>query len=624
MTTEETLVSVFNSQVSSFGNREALLERRGESWASTSWNEWSERSRAIAAALIEDGVGVGEHVALFSYSRRAWVEADIGILMAGARTVTIYHNVNADTVQYILEDAGPRVVFVEGPIQVRCLLSSDGQLPNAVKRVVFFEESQVPLPRPGEKASEPLTLDEVSPKGQGNRIVSLERYIEMGKAAAVQQLTAVDDRIAALRANDVAKIVYTSGTTGTPKGAMLTHRNLLSVVESVQGGLKLRTSDLMLMFLPLAHVYAQLAYHAMLKVGFTMAFARSMLLAIEDAESVRPHFFVTVPRLFEKIHAAALQQVEKAGGIKKAAFSWASRVGARVSSLRQDGKQPGFFLSAQHRLADTLVFSKLKDRLGGRVRLIISGGAPLPLYLNEFFDAAGLTIVEGYGMTENASLSHYNRIERRKFGSVGPAIPGIEQRVAEDGEILVRGDNVMRGYLNKPQETAESIDEDHWLHTGDIGFVDADGFLTITDRKKELIVTSGGKNVPPAPIEARLSQSRFVVQAVVFGDRRKYLVALLTLEADYVQLWAKDHGLGNLSVAELAKHPKLNEAVAAEIDAVNSKLDPFSTVKKFALLPREFSTADGELTPSLKLKRRVIEQRHRDSIEALYRPEPGK
>lgn len=624
MTTQENLVSLFLGQVAAHGNREALLERRGDAWGSTSWNEWNDRSRAIAAALVDDGVGAQEHVGLFSYSRRAWVEADIGIQMAGARTVTMYHNVNAETVQYILADAQPKVIFAEGPIQIRLLQGETGQLPPAIKRVVYFDTSQVPVPRPGENAPDALELSAVLSARQEDKVVSLERYIEMGRAAAVRQLGVVDERIAALRGTDVAKLVYTSGTTGTPKAAMLSHRSLLFVVASVQEGLKMRTSDVMLMFLPLAHVYAQLAYHTMLQVGFTMAFARSMLTAIDDAESVRPHLFITVPRLFEKIHAVALQQVEAAGGIKKVVFNWASAVGGRVSSASQGGKRPGPFLLMQHRLADKLVFSKLKARLGGRIRFIVSGGAPLPRHLNEFFDAAGITIVEGYGMTENASLSHYNRITHRKFGSVGPAIPGVECRIAEDGEILVRGENTMLGYLNKPQDTAEAIDDGGWLHTGDIGFVDSDGFLTITDRKKELIVTSGGKNVPPAPIEAKLTQSRFVTQAVVFGDRRKYLVALLTLDSDYVRLWAKDHGLGPASLEDLVRDPKLIEVMDAEVEAVNAKLDPFSTVKKFRLLPREFTIQDGELTPSLKLKRRVVEQRYRDLIEAMYAPETGK
>lgn len=618
-----TIVGLFHARVAELGNREALLERDGDLWKSFSWNEWHRRSRAIAAALLERDVQPGENVAICSYSRREWVEADIGVLMVGARTVPVYHNLNAATVGYIIRDCKARVVFAEGPIQVGSLLDANGSgLPNTVEHVVHFSDRQTPAAKPGEPEPAEIRLADIAPKNGRARLTSLDDFIAEGERALPGRAGDLDRRMDAVAPGAVAKIVYTSGTTGDPKGALLTHGSFIAVVESVQEGIKLRPTDVTLLFLPLAHVYAQLTYHAALKVGFTIAFARSMLTAVDDAASVKPHFFTTVPRLFEKIHATALAQVDSAGGLKKRVFEWATDVGYRVSAVRQRGEALGLADQVRRQIADRLVYSKLKARLGGRIRYMISGGAPLPRHIIEFFHAADLLIIEGYGMTENASLSHYNRVDHLKFGTVGQVIPGLEVRIAEDGEILMRGPNVMLGYLDKPEATAEAIDADGWLHSGDVGFVDEEGFLTITDRKKEIIVTSGGKNVPPAPIEHALCQSKLVSQALVFGDRRKYLVALLVPDFEYAKIWARDHGISLPDGPAIIDSTELRAAVKAEVDAVNARLDPFSTVKGFALLPREFSIQDGEMTPSLKLKRKVVAERYREIIADLYPGEP--
>ncbi len=614
----DTLVGLFLDQVLRSRDKEAILEKQGQVWVSFGWNEWNARSRAVAAALLAMGIKRGEHCGIFSYSRRQWFEADIGILMAGGRTVTLYHNINQETVDYILGDCKARVMFAEGPLQLQALVGKDKKLPASLEKVIYFTSSQKPLPRPGSPSPEDVTLEQVVPEDQRERLISFEDFIAQGKSELARNSDMVEASIEKASPDEVAKIIYTSGTTGHPKGAMLTNRNLCSVLATVEEDLEISRNDTSLLFLPLAHVYAQLTYHAALKIGFTTAFAESMLTAIDDAKAVRPHFFATVPRLFEKIHTAVQAKMDEAGGAKKRIFYWATRVGSQVTVATKKKQKKGLWLGAQHKLANKLVFSKLKESLGGNVRFMICGGAPLPKHLNEFFNAAGLVILEGYGMTENASLSHYNRKSNIKMGTVGLPLVGSETRIAQDGEILLRGPNIMDGYLNKPKDTAEVLDDEGWLHTGDIGFVDDEGFLSITDRKKEIIITAAGKNIPPAPIEQLLGQIRFVSQALVFGDRRKFLVALLTLDMPYVNMWANEVGLSWRDDEELADEPKLRAAVRSEIEEVNKRLDPFSTIKNFALVPREFSIQEGEVTPSLKLRRKVIEQRYHDLIEGLY------
>jgi long-chain acyl-CoA synthetase len=619
----ETIVGLFGARVAELGEGTALLERSGERWVSYGWKEWNDRSRAVAASLIAEGVKPGENVAIYSYSRREWVEADIAILMARGCTVTVYQNLVPDSVRYILEDSGASVIFAEGPVQLQTLFGGESGLPDTVRRVITFLDRQAPLTKPGKPPKPEISLEEAVPADKRDLVVKYDDFLSAGQAKLEERGAELDARIAAIEPGDVAKVVYTSGTTGQPKGAMLTHGNLVAVVGNVEHDLSIRAGELCLLFLPLAHVYAQLTYHAALSVGFQIAFARSMLTAVDDAESVRPHFFTSVPRLFEKIHAGLLSKIEQASPLKQKIFRWSTGVGAQVSEIRQQGGEPGGMLAFKEKIATKLVFSKLKNRLGGRIRFAVSGGAPLQKHLLEFFHAAGLLIIEGYGMTENASLSHCNRAYKFKFGTVGKAIDNSEVVIAEDGEILVRGPGVMKGYLGQPEATAEAIDSDGFLHSGDIGVVDEDGYLTITDRKKDLIVTSGGKNIAPAPIEAALTRIRFVSQAVVFGDGRKFLVALLTLDPEYAQQWAAEQGIEARGEA-LAGDERLKSAVDAEVVAVNSRLDSWSTIKKVAILGQEFSMDKGEVTPSLKLRRRVIEEHYLDVIDGMYPVESPK
>ena len=618
-----TLLHLFQARVKEQPAKTALLERRGDAWRPTTWKEWDARARALAAALIEDGVAPDEHVAIFAYSRREWVEADVAIMMAGARTVTIYHNVGRETVGHILADSRPAVVIAEGPLQIRNLFGADGRPLHAVRRIVYLEDRQTPAAKPGQPAPRELGLSEALPEGARGLAVAYETFLERGARSLAAQGVELERRIASLTPNSITKIVYTSGTTGEPKGAMLSHRNCASVVAGVDRIIGIVPGDIDLMFLPLAHVYAQLAYHAQLQIGFTIAFARSMLTAVEDAASVHPDFFCTVPRLFEKIHAGAMAQIERGSIVKRAVFDWAMDVGTRRSRVLQARGEVPRLLALQGAIADKLVFSKLKDTLGGRLRVVVSGGAACPRHLLEFFHAAGVQIIEGYGMTEGASLTNANRIAHYKFGTVGPAIDGIDVEIADDGEILIRGPGIMSGYLNKPDDTAEVLDAGGWLHTGDVGVLDEDGFLTITDRKRDIIITSGGKNIAPAPIEERLSRSRLVAQALVFGDGKPYLVALFTLDKEQVEKFAAEKGLAAKGEA-LAADPAVRAAIDADVRAVNATLDQYATVKRFAVLPHEFSIDKGEVTPSLKLRRKVISSRYRELLESLYGGESAR
>jgi len=615
----ETIPGLFQLRVQDTPDKPALLERQGDAWVSTSFKEWEARSRAIAAALIHDGVNAKDIVAIFSYSRREWLEADMAVLMVGAVTATIYHNLTGDTVDDILADAAPRIVFAEGPIQVRALFGQSGhrKLPSSIQKIVYFQNRQTPSTPPGKPAPPELSLEEVMPADMRHKVVSLEDYVRQGKDHLSRHFDELDDRIRSLLPDHIAKIIYTSGTTGKPKGAMLSHANLCAVTADLHRTVGIRPSDTTLLFLPLAHVYAQLVYHAQVRIGFTVAFARSMLTAVEDAGSIRPDFFVSVPRLFEKIHDTVLARVESGSAVRRTIFHWASDVGSRLSDARQHNREPGALLSVQARVADHLVYSKLKNTLGGRIRFMVSGGAPLGENLMSFFHAAGLLILEGYGMTENASLSHHNHINRYRFGTVGFALNNVETVIADDGEILIRGPGVMKGYHNLEKDTKEAIDEAGWLHTGDIGEIDSDGFLKITDRKKDLIVTSGGKNIAPAPIEAALCRMKLVSQAVVFGNNRKYLSALITLDPAAAQRWAAEKEIV-APQSSLPQNARLQAAIEAELATLNESLERFETIKKFAIVPREFSIDKGEVTPSLKIRKKVIERNFTDLINSLY------
>ena len=423
-----------------------------------------------------------------------------------------------------------------------------------------------------------------------------------------------------MRGDALATLIYTSGTTGQPKGVELTHDCWVSQSAAVQrSGILDHEAPLQFFWLPLAHVFGKMIGTAQLRIGFPTAIDGRIEKIVENLGAIRPTFVCAVPRIFEKVHARVVSTATEGGGVKKAVFDWALSVGREAAALERDGQKPGVALALQRRLADRLVFQKIRALFGGRLHFFISGSAPLSRDVAEFFDAMGIVVLEGYGLTESSAATHCNLPWNRRLGTVGPTFPGVEVRLAEDGEVLMRAPWVMRGYHGLPEATAAALDGERWLHTGDVGTLDEQGRLTITDRKKDLIKTSGGKYVAPTELEARLKAGcPYIAQVLVHGDRRNYVTALVTLDAEGIRRWGATQGIADLGPARAAEHLAVKTLVQQAVDQLNATLPRFATVKRFTVLPRDFSEAEGELTPSQKLKRKVVEQRYRGVLDAMY------
>jgi len=545
-------------------------------------------------------VGSEQVCAILASTRIEWVLADYGILCAGGATSTIYPSSMPEECAFILSDSSAVVAFAENEEQVAKLASRRGELP-ALRHVVTFD-------------------GRATPDGWVLTLADLE---EKGRAWDRSHPGAFEETAAEVRSDALATLIYTSGTTGVPKGVELTHAAWVSQSRAVEAtGILGHAGATQFFWLPLAHVFGKMIGTAQLRIGFPTAIDGRIERIVENLGQVRPTFVCAVPRIFEKVHAKVLANARAGGAAKGAIFRWALGVGLEHARLRRAGGRPGALLAAQRALADRLVFAKVRQLFGGRLQFFVSGSAPLSRDIAEFFDAMGVVILEGYGLTESSAATHVNLPWSRKIGAAGPALPGIETRIAEDGEILMRGPWIMRGYHGPPEATAGALDAEGWLHTGDVGFVDADGFLVITDRKKDLIKTSGGKYVAPTEIEAKLKLSPYLGQALVHGDRRNYVSALVTLEPEAILRWAAANGLGGKSVADLSRAPEVRALVQREVDRVNVALPRFATVKRFTILPRELLEAEGEVTPSQKIKRKVVEQRYRAELDAMYREPP--
>jgi len=570
----------------------AYRYKSGGEWHDVTWSEHSATVRAVAKSLIGLGVASGDRVCILGQTRLEWVQADFGIMIAGGVSVGIYPANLAPDCGYVIDHSDAAVIFVENDEQLEKVLADRSRTPN-LRHIVRWD----------------------GPRDTAAGVTGWREFLELGDSIPD---TAVEERATALGPDDLAALVYTSGTTGVPKGAMITHRNLLFASDSATRSLLLEPGYTTLLFLPLAHVFAKLIVFLCMQNGITVAFAESIPKVADNLKEVRPHFLPSVPRIYEKVYDKITSGVEEAGGLKKKVFHWALGVGREVGALGQRKQPVPGFLRLKHALATRLVFRKIQAALGGRLVYAISGAAPLNKEIGEFFHACGVLILEGLGMTENTSFTNVNRFDRNKFGTVGPAGPGVEMKLAEDGEILFRGPNVMRGYFKNPTATAEAIDPEGWLHTGDIGEIDEDGFLRITDRKKDLIVTAGGKNVAPQRIERILRTSHYIAQAVAIGDKRKFIGALVTLDPESVPAWARAKGIAFASVAELASHPQVVELIEAEVRDKNSQLASFESVKKLRILPRDLSIEQGEMTPTLKVKRKVVLEKYRDLVEEMY------
>jgi len=564
-------------------------------------NELFERIRDLSLGLGAFGVAPGDRVAIVSESRPEWLMADLAILSGGAVTVPIYPTLSSPQMRYILHDAGAKAAIVSTRLQLQKIQDIRHKLP-ALEAVVLMD---------GWTAAD-------SPS-----VISFEAVAERGHARLTGEWGAgreFRDRARAVRPDELATIIYTSGTTGEPKGVMLSHANLVSNVKAGAHVLQLTEQDVALSFLPLSHSFERTVSYIYLLSGVTVIFAESFDTIGRDLLRVRPTLLTGVPRVYEKLHGRIMEKGEAEPGLKGSIFSWAVRAGTArgVAALR--GRSVGLLGSLQASVADRLVFAKIREGLGGRIRYLVSGSAPLSADIAEFFQGIGLPIIEGYGLTETSPILTANTPDAPRVGTVGRAIPGVELRIAEDGEILARGPNIMSGYYNKPEATAEAL-KDGWFHTGDIGTIDEHGYLRITDRKKDLLVTSGGKKIAPQPIEAVIKRSPLVAEAMLLGDRRKFAAALIVPSFQALERRLKDLGRPPAPRAELVTRADVLALYQEIVDALNRDLSQFERIKKIALLPTEFSIESGELTPSLKVKRKVIEERWRDAIEALYNSE---
>lgn len=575
---------------------EAFRYPVAKSWRSLTWKQAGERVRAITCGLRAIGIGNEERCGILSGTRVEWILADLGILCAGAVTTTVYPSSTAEESAFILADSGSRIVFAEDDVQIAKLRERRGEMPEVVKIVTF------------------------DGTGDGDWVMTLDELEARGRDFAKENPGVLEEIAASIEPDQLATLIYTSGTTGKPKGVRLVHSCWTYQAEANREMKILSVSDLQYLWMPMSHSFGKVLTAAQVAVGFPTAIDGVIENIVANLAVVKPTFMGAAPRIFEKVYNKVVGSAKAAGGLKYKIFTWAVSVGRKVSRQRQQGKEPSGLLAVQYRLADRLVFSKIKQLFGGRVRFFISGSAPLSKDIAEFFHAAGILILEGYGLTETSAASFINRPEKFRFGTVGIPLPGSHVRIdPADGEILLAGPGVMRGYHNLPEQTTEVLTEDRWLRTGDIGELDAQGFLRITDRKKDLIKTSGGKYVAPQLLEGRFKAiCPLVSQIIVHGDRRNFCTALITVDKDAITGWAGQNGLGGVSYGELAKHEQVRAMMQGYVDQLNAELPGYQTVKRFALLPKDLSVEDGELTPSLKVKRKAVEKKYMDVLDDMY------
>jgi len=592
--TPGTLNQLFLDAVAKFRRPDALQVKRNGRYEPISHEVLADRVRHAALGLAELGVHSGDRVAILSENRPEWAIADYACLMNGVTDVPVYPNLPSEQIAYILQDSGAVAIFVSNAEQAAKITPIRGECP-ALRHVITFAESD---------ANADMSLADV--EARGSAVDDEPRRIAYRTLAL------------AVRPGDLATLIYTSGTTGAPKGVMLTHDNIYSNVIAGAAAIPFAGHDVCLSFLPLSHIFERMGGHyLMFHTGTSIAYAESVDAVPFNMSEVRPTLLMSVPRLYEKMYARILDNALSAGGAKKRIFFWARGVADRWADVMLAGRTPRGALALQYRLAQRLVFSKLKARTGGRLRYMVSGGAPLAPEINKFFYAAGLVILEGYGLTETSPVIAVNTPAAFRIGTVGRPAAGVEVMIASDGEILTRGPHVMKGYYHKPDATAEAIDAEGWFHTGDIGEL-RDGFLAITDRKKDIIVTAGGKNIAPQPIENKIKTNKYVSQAVMIGDKRKFPIVLVVPNWESLEKWAKVHNILWTDRAQLLAMPTIRAKMEKEVMAEVEGLAHFEMPKKIGLLEHDFSIERGELTPTLKVKRRIIDKTYKPLIDSLY------
>jgi long-chain acyl-CoA synthetase len=590
-----TIPQLFLAAVREFPRPDCFSYRdEGGHYVDVSSEEALRRVRALRYGLRSLGVQPGDRVAILAENRLEWALADLAVQCAGGVTVPIYPTLLEETIEYILNDSRPVAVFVSSAEQAQKIHGIRERLP-FLRDVISFDKPTLP------------------------GIMAFDKLKQIGQSIVDETPGAADEACLETDKDSPCSIIYTSGTTGNPKGVVLSHWNFVSNVRHIRDLMHFEPQDRCLSFLPLSHVLERMAgYYTMIYCGVGIAYAARMDTVPVDVLEVKPTIMISVPRLYEKIYAKAAALAMAAGFPKKNIFFWARGVGIECAERETAGHKVGGWLAFQRALADKLVFVKLRAKLGGRIRFMVSGGAPLNPKINKFFYAAGMTVLEGYGLTETSPVLTCNNFGAIRFGSVGRAIPDTEIRIAEDGEIQCRGPQVMLGYYNNEAATREVLADDGWFSTGDIGHVDDDGYVFITDRKKDLIVTAGGKNIAPQPIENAFATNKYVVQMVVIGDKRQFLSALIVPDLEVVRGFGKEKGISGVSDSDLLKHPVVRGLFDGVVADQNRDLPGFSQIRKFALLQREFTLDDGELTPTMKVKRFAINRKYRDVIDEMY------
>jgi len=592
------IAQLFAKRVHDTPDREAFRFPVGDNWRSMTWRQTGERVKAIAAGLISLGLHREERGGILANTRLEWILADLGILSAGGATTTVYPSSTAEECAFILHDSQTKYVFAEDAKQVDKLREHKAEMPDLAKIIL---------------------IDGNPDKKDGDWVMTLADLEAKGAEVLAKDARAIDDIVAGIKPEHLATLIYTSGTTGKPKGVRLLHSCWGYVADAIEQVRLWTDSDVQYLWLPMSHSFGKVCMAGHISSGSVTAIDGRIPKLVDNLAVVRPTLMAAVPRIFEKVYNRIIEKSKKGSPFAQKVFAWAVSVGKQGSQLRQEGKEPSGLLAIKLKIADRLVFDKIKATFGGRVRYFISGSAPLSREIAEFFHACGILILEGYGLTETSAASFCNRPQRFAFGSVGMPMPGTECKLApEDGEILIKSPGVMQGYHNLPDATTEALTADGWLRTGDIGEVDAKGFLRITDRKKDLIKTSGGKYIAPQHIEGKLKANNpYLSQVIIHGDKRNFVTALITLDEEALMKWARDKGISK-SYGELVKSDEVRALMTPYFDEVNKSLAKYESVKQFSVIPTDLTVEEGELTPSLKVKRKVVEKKYATMLDKMY------
>ncbi|MBC7348589.1 MAG: long-chain fatty acid--CoA ligase [Candidatus Aminicenantes bacterium] len=587
-----TLAKVFLNTEKTYQKEALMLVKREGQYRPISTAEFSRRVRNISAGLRALGLRREDKLIILSENRPEWVMVDLAAICLGAVTVPIYTSLTPPQIKYIINDSEARFVVCSNPEMWAKLEVIKPELPLVVKYIM---------------------IEDLAPAG----VLPLKEVEKEGEKLNQQNPEEFEKIALSIGPDDLATIIYTSGTTGMPKGAMLSHYNLVSNVQALRSVIEFTNKDTALSFLPLSHVLERMCTFAWVYVGATIAYAESVDTVAQNLVEARPTIMVSVPRLFDKFYARVIDNVLSSSSLKKKIFFWALKVGRKHAQKKINKEKISFWLKFRYRLAYKLVFSKIVEKTGGRVRFFVSGGAPLSRDIAEFFYAMGILVIEGYGLIETSPVIAVNRLEDFRFGSVGKIVPGVEVKIAPDGEIWARGPNIMKGYFKKEAETREAF-EDGWFKTGDIGYLDKDGYLVITDRKKDIIVTAGGKNVAPQPIENTLKTSPYIANAVVVGNHRKFVSALIVPDFDKLEIYARENNIAFANRQELIGRPEIYEFYLTEMDRLTPHLASYEKIKKISLMDRDFEIEAGEMTPTLKVRRKIVEDRYRNLIDSMY------